>query len=138
MIDVGGPFAAPCRTVTYGSWSLQGWLVPIALEKRGSGRSEPLVIGPARAEATDSSTPVQDAITKKANKYGQLEAPLVVAVNVWDPFFGKSDEVAALFGKEQIVYYEDLPEPSAKLSREPHGVWIQGGTNRGTRGSRLS
>ena len=33
----------------------------------------------------------------------------------------------ALFGKEQIVYYEDRPDLSAKLSREPDGVWIQGG-----------
>ena len=126
-IDVGGPFAAPSRTVTYGSWSVQGWLVPIVPQKRSSGRSGPLVIGPGRVEATDSSTPVQNAIMKKANKYGHLESPLVVAVNVWDPFFGRSDEMEALFGKEQIVYYENLPGPSVKLSREPDGVWIQGG-----------
>ena len=126
-IDVGGPLAAPSRTVTHGSWSLQGWLVPIVPENRGSGRSRPLVIGPGRAEATDSSTPVQNAITKKANKYGHLDSPLVVAANVWDTFFGKSDEIEALFGKEQIVYYDESPELSAKLSREADGVWIQGG-----------
>ena len=127
VIDVAGPLAQPSRTIRSESWSLQGWLVPIAPEKRGGARSGPLVIGPARAEATDISSSVQKAIREKANKYGQLDSPLVVAVNVRDPFFGRDEEMEALFGKEQIVYYENRPDLSAKLSRKPDGVWIQGG-----------
>ncbi len=127
MIDVAGPFAAPCRTIGCGSWRLQGWLKPIASEKRDGGRSGPLVIGPARVEALDISTSVRNAIREKAKRYGQLDSPLVVATNVSDPFFGREDEMEALFGKEHIVYYDDRPDLYAKLGREPDGVWIRGG-----------
>ena len=127
LVDRVGPFAAPSRTIESGSWRLQGWLIPIAPERRGRGRSQPLVIGPARTEMIDCSTSVQHAILKKANKYGQLDSPLVVAVNVRHPFFDKDDEIEALFGKEQVVYYEDRPDLSPKLGRKPDGVWIRGG-----------
>ena len=127
QIDRSGPFAAPSRTIQSGAWSLTGWLEPIAPEKRGDGSSRPLVKGPARTEITDDSTPVRHAILDKANKYGQLDAPLVVAVNVCDPFFDKDDELETLFGKERLVYFEGRPDLLPKLSREPDGVWIRGG-----------
>lgn len=127
QIDRSGPLAAPFRTIQSGSWSLTGWLEPIAPEKRGVGRSRTLGIGLARTEVTDNSTPVQRAILKKASKYGQLDAPLVVAVNISDSFFDKDDEIETLFGKEQIVYSEGRPDLSLELGREPDGVWIRGG-----------
>lgn len=127
LIDRSGLFAAPFRRIQSGSWSLTGWLEPIAPGKRGDGRSRPLVKGPARTEVTDDSTPVRQAILDKASKYGQLNAPLVVAVNVCDPFFDKDDELETLFGKEQIVYFEGRPDLSPELGREPDGVWIRGG-----------
>ena len=127
LIDRKGPFAAPSQTLKSGSWSLQGWLQPIAPEKRGDDRSRTLVIGPCRTEALDSSTPVQRAIQDKANKYGKLDEPLVVAVNVRDSLFDKDDEIEALFGKEQVAYFEERPALSPKFSRKPDGVWIQGG-----------
>ena len=109
LIDRKGPFAAPSRTIKCGSWSLQGWLEPIAPEKRGDDRTRTLVIGPARTEGCDSSTPIQRAVQKKASKYGRLDAPLVVAVNVSDPFLDKNAEMEALFGKEQVTYFEERP-----------------------------
>ena len=127
LIDRKGPFAAPSRTIKCGDWSLQGWLKPIAPEKRGDDRSRTLVIGPARTEAVDSSTPVQRAVRKKAGKYGRLDAPLVVAANVRDFSFDKDDVMEALFGKEQITYFEEHPDLPPKLHYKPDGVWIQGG-----------
>ena len=127
LIEQGGPDAAPSRKINHGAWSLQGWLVPIFPRRRGDDRSRTLVIGPARSGMIDSSTPVKRAIQKKANKYGHLDMPLVVAVNVRDFFFDKDAEMEALFGKEQITFFEDRPDLSVKLHREPDGVWIQGG-----------
>ena len=127
LIDRDGPFAAPSQTITCGSWSLQGWLEPIAPERRGDDRSRTLVIGPARTGGFDSSTPIQRAVKKKASKYGRLDAPLVVAANVRDPFSDKDAEMEVLFGKEQITYFEERPDFRPKLGRKPDGVWIQGG-----------
>ena len=127
LIDVGGPNAAPSEKIEYGTWSLHGWLVPLPPEKRGDGRLRTLVIGPARSGMIDSSTPVQDAVRKKAKKYRHLNAPLVVAVNARDFFFDKDDEMGALFGKEQVTFIKDRPDLPVKLTRKDDGVWIQGG-----------
>ena len=127
LIDEGGLRAAPSRKVDYGAWSLQGWLVPMSPEKRGDGKSRTLVIGPARSEMMDSSTPIQRAIRKKAMKYCHLNAPLVVAANVRDFFFDKDAQMEALFGKERFTYFEERPDLPPKLGRKPDGVWIQGG-----------
>ena len=127
LIDREGSFAAPFKTIKSGSWSLKGWLEPIPPEKRGDDRPRTLVIGPARTEAQDSSTPVQRAVRKKAGKYGRLDTPLVVAANVLDLLLDKDAEMEALFGKEQITYFEERPDLPPKLGRKPDGVWIQGG-----------
>ena len=128
LIDEIGTFAAPSRTIKCGTWSLQGWLRPIAPEKRGDGRLRTLVIGPARSGEVDSSTPIQRAVQKKAQKYGHLDGPFVVAANVRrDIFLDKDAEMEALFGKEQITFFKDRPDLSPKLGRKPDGVWIQGG-----------
>ena len=75
----------------------------------------------------DSSTPVQHAIQKKAGKYGHLDAPLVVAVNVRDSIFDEDDEMQALFGKEQVTFTRDRPDLPVRLTRKADGVWIKGG-----------
>ena len=127
LIDREGSFAASSQTIKCGSWSLQGWLEPIAPGKRGDDRSRTLVIGPARTEAHDSSTSVQRAVRKKAGKYGRLDAQLVLAANARDPFFDKIAEMEALFGNERVTYFEERPDLPPKLGRKPDGVWIQGG-----------
>ena len=127
LIDEGGLRAAPSRKIECGTWSLQGWLVPISPGKRGIRSSRTLIIGPARNDMVDWPTSVQHAVRKKAGKYGALGAPLVVAANVRDPFFDKESAMEALFGKEQITYVEERPDLPTKLGRKPDGVWIQGG-----------
>ena len=127
LINEGGGSAAPSRKINSGAWSLQGWLVPISPEKRGDGRFRTLVIGPARGGMIDSSTPVQNAIQKKAKKYGHLDAPLLVTANVRDFFFDKDAALEALFGKEQVTFNKDRPDLPVKLTRKADGVWIKGG-----------
>ena len=127
LIDAFGPYAAPSAKIECGTWSLHGWLDPLPLEQRGDGRPRTLVLGPARSGMVDSSTPVQRALQKKAGKYGHLDGPLVVAVNVRDPFFDEDDELQALFGKEQVTFTRDRPDLPVKLTRKADGVWIKGG-----------
>ena len=127
-IDAVGLTAAPSKKIEWNGWSIQGWLCPLPKEKRGDGKARTLVIGPARAEGVDPSTPVKRAVLEKAHKYGRLNAPLVVAVNSLDFFFNcRDDELEALFGKEQITYIEDSPAVSDRLTREPHGIWVERG-----------
>ncbi len=99
MIDEGGPKAAPSARITDNDWSLQGRLVP---------RNPPyverptVVVGPGRTGML-SSTPVQNAIQKKAKRY-DLDSPLVVAVNVCMLGFSEHEELEleVLFGHDGI------------------------------------
>ena len=101
--------------------------MPIPREERGDEKPKTLVIGLSRGGMIDSSTPVQHAIKKKAGKYGSLDAPLVVAVNVTDEFFDKGDEMSVLFGPQQVTFTPDRPDLPGRLTRKADGVWIKGG-----------
>ena len=124
LIEGKGPTAAPSRRIECGSWNLQGWLVPIPPEKRGSSRAQQLVIDPYRANWTNPVIPVRKALKKKAHKYGKLDAPLIVAVNARDMFYnGKDQDMEVLFGKEQLLYSRENPDLPPVPDREPSGVW---------------
>ena len=123
--DESGWRAAPSRKITCGDWSLQGWLRPIPQERRGDGNPRNMIIGPARAGGVGTPTQVRRAIVDKAGRYGRLDAPLVVACNVLDPFFNcVNDELDALFGREQVEFVEEHPEFPVELTREPNGIWV--------------
>ena len=126
LIDEKGPTAAPSRRIECRSWSLQGWLKPVALEKRGSSRAQQLVLDSYRALWTNPVIPVRKALKKKARKYGNLDAPLVVAVNARDMFYnGKDHDLEVLLGKERLLYSRENPDLPSVPDRELNGVWSQ-------------
>ena len=119
------------------TWSHEGWLVrvrPIPMNKEARGQSRRLIgIRNFGAGWIDGWTPIRDAVTFKAAKYGDLELPLVVAVNV-DAFnLDPIDEAQALFGQEQFVFNGVDPEP--RLERAPNGAWHGPAGPRGLRAS---
>ncbi len=124
LIKEKGRKAAPSRRIECGSWSLQGWLVPIPLKKRGSSRAQQLVLDSYRALWTNPVIPVRKALKKKARKYGNLDAPFVVAVNARDMFYnGKDHDLEVLFGKERLLYSRENPDLPSVPDREPNGLW---------------
>ena len=126
LINEKGRKAAPSRSIECGNWSLQGWLKPISLEKRGNSRSRKIVIEPYLAARTNSVTPVRNALKKKGRKYRNLDAPLVVAMNARDMFYnGEVHDMEVLFGKEQLLYSKENPDLPPVSNREPNGVWSQ-------------
>ena len=127
QIRVMGEFYAPFAELRGKGWRLRGELVPISPEHRLDGKARELIIGPIGTFAGDASPEVQKAVSKKASKYGRLNAPLIVAANVLDIRFDREAELAALFGQEQIQYFPSRPDVPDKLIRKPDGVWIKGG-----------
>ena len=127
LIDEKGLTAAPSRRIECGTWNLQGWLVPIPLEERGSSPAQQLVLGPNRALWTNPVIPVRKALkqkARKARKYGNLDAPFVVAVNARDMFYnGKDHDMEVLFGKERLLYSRENPDLPSVSDREPNGLW---------------
>ena len=106
---------------------MEGWLNPISPDKRLSEPSRQFVIGDHLGKYTDCATPVRDALKKKARKYRNLDAPLVLAVNVRDMFYnGCQCDMEVLFGKEQLVFSSDHPDSPPRLDRKQNGFWSCG------------
>ena len=109
------------------TWSHDGLTLFIRAIRKSipsaNGRPIGFSMGEARWVRTDQD--IRDAIEQKANRYGKLSLPLIVAVNVVSDQCEDYDIFNALFGSE-VVEFISLPEKSyvAQLdNRQPNGVW---------------
>ena len=124
LIDERGRNAAPSQKIEFGDWCLEGWLRPISPEKRKRDSTRRLILGDNRAVPTDCAGPVRKALQKKAQKYRNLDAPLVVAVHTRDLFYnGQDHDMEVLFGEGQLLYSKEHPELPSEFDRKPNGVW---------------
>lgn len=108
-------------------WSHEEWEVTIRaipLEAKYRGTHEQMIgIRGNGATWIDSWTPIRNAIQNKTNRYGQLNFPLVVAVNVTSFKLNPIDEMQALFGQEQFTFSSNSLE-APHFSRAANGAWI--------------
>lgn len=109
-------------------WQHEDWTVtlrpiPMRKEKRGSARALVGAFGEG-GRIIDDWTPLRDAVRKKGRKYGELDKPLVVAVNARSFNLDPIDEMQALFGQEQYVEYVNRPDIGGRLTRVPNGAWV--------------
>lgn len=68
----------------------------------------------------DATSRIQDAISEKAKKYGQLDKPYVIAINMKSHYFNRNFLFEALFGREVTHFYEDGKIVEARLD---DGIW---------------
>jgi hypothetical protein len=68
---------------------------------------------------------IRSAIEAKAKKYGELDRPLVIAINVMDIFCEQCDILNALFGEERVVVtrQSDGQWRHDWGTRTPNGAW---------------
>lgn len=108
------------------NWSHEGWdlqirPIPISPERRGHS-SNLIGMSGIGGGMLDAWSPIKDAVKFKGGKYGQLDKPLVIAVNFDSSFLHRIDEMQALFGQEQIVF--NPRSKKSEMKRAPNGVWI--------------
>lgn len=121
-IDTNGYDAIPHLDWRHEEWSLTIRPIPLKSHRRGKTRA---LIGAARGRvgSIDSWTPIRDAVKFKGSKYGQLELPLLVAVNVDTFALDRIDEMQALFGQERYLISVGQPECEPEMQRVPNGAW---------------
>lgn len=88
-------------------WSHDGWEIefeplPKSTENRGRPGVRPIGIRAPEVRWMDSASEIRGAVKSKAKKYGRLDRPLVVCVNVLD-WIDRDDVLNALLGDEQTV-----------------------------------
>lgn len=103
-------------------WSLSCIAIPLKPEQRGSSTRLLLSKGNG-ANWVNRSDSIRDAIVSKANKYGKLDAPLIVAVNCNCFTLDEHEELDALFGGLRYNFIQDRPDIEAWLSRASDGAW---------------
>jgi hypothetical protein len=123
LLDGGD--ALPSFTWSDGGWEIEFQAYPRRKERRDlpglrvvGPRSEPLV--------TDSDERLRQAVMNKAGRYGQLDLPYVIAVNVVADKFDEIDLMEALFGKEVFAMEVGPDGPQVKMvGRKPDGAFFR-------------
>lgn len=109
------------------AWEDEGWrlefhALPLRDEVRGKPRSALGMLGPGEAVVVDNVTGIHRALDSKKSKYGQLDAPLVVAVLSNTMYPTKDYEFEqALYGVSSYRPHESPHHPDS-LFRE--GFWL--------------
>jgi hypothetical protein len=135
-IRLNGPNHRPRWRWSDRKWTIDFSAIPKSPHLRGKAGVRPMGIEFEGVGWVDDRTPLRDAILEKAQKYGRLDLPFVVAVNSLAYHLDRIDILEALFGRERFVYTPisgGAVEPN--VGRVPDGVWT---SPTGPRYTRLS
>ncbi len=130
--ETGGMDALPSWSFTHDGWIVNFQPIPKKPEARNKQGARPIGTQRTGFYKGNRTTPIRDAIKKKAGRYGELELPYIVAVNT----LGFIDEIhimEALFGKEQSVDLSQSKPVNTQMSRVPDGAWTSRNGPRNTR-----
>ncbi|MCK4830990.1 hypothetical protein KA005_85560, partial [bacterium] len=121
-VDENGFDAIPTMVWRHDNWDIKFEAIPIKSDRRGRGQR---VIGTLSGGARwiNGWEPIRDAIRSKGNHYGELDKPLVVAVNVDAFSLDRIDEMQALFGQEEYVFNRSNLDAQPEMRRAPNGAW---------------
>lgn len=113
--------AMPSMTWRHEAWEVTLRALPVSPERRGTTTR---LVGAMRMGLRwiNAWEPLRAAVSSKANRYGDITMPLVIAINSDSFDLDPIDEVQALFGEEQWVENLDYPERSGSR-RVPNGAW---------------
>lgn len=113
--------------VDYIEWEHDGWkvkVIPVPLKPERRGKSKSLIgAGPIEGGWIDDWSPIRKAVKSKGGRYGDLNAPLIVAVNMNSFRLDPIDEVQALYGQEEFVTTVGSGG-GFDFQRAPNGAWI--------------
>jgi hypothetical protein len=125
----------PRTTLDAGGWKITCQAFPRSESSRGDRDFPTIGIYPSRGGISTARPDILGKLQSKASRYGQLDAPYVIAVQSQGVVANEDDFERALFGEEvvRIPVGPDAPVGEATVDRDPHGLWQWGDRQRGTR-----
>ena len=118
-----GRRAAPYDKIKIGDWTLTVWLVPTPKDDRSRTSEIPIVRGRFSVKRIDPISSVRKALKKKAKKYRELDAPLVLAVNTLNPYYSAEECDADVLCGNLLIQFETGAVDRTQCVREPNGFW---------------
>ena len=98
-------------------------VIPVSPENRGKLNHRFIGMYPACVRWGGTDSAIRAAIRKKATKFGQLDAPYIIAVNCVSKWgTDHIDEMQALFGTEEFVSTNLNQQP--QFRQKPDGIWF--------------
>lgn len=96
--------------------------IPKKPEARGKGQR---IIGAQFGEAQwdNSWESLRNSIKSKGSRYGTLDKPILISVNVESMPIDRIDEMQALFGEEKFVFNRSNLGDQPRMRRKPNGAW---------------
>lgn len=124
LLAQGGLDALPSEVFEHDGWYIEVIPTPKSPESRGKPGIRPVGARFYEVHEVDYRTPLRNAILKKAGRYGRLDRPFVVAVNVVAQHIGRIDVMEALFGKERYFFAPYDPARELRMERAGDGAWV--------------
>lgn len=116
----------PRHSFAEDGWSLEFTALPLGPETAGKGGRLVGVFGAKRAAGVDNVSPLARAVDQKANRYGALDAPLVIAVMANTEFPTRDYQIQeALYGLSAAPPREAAKEPGV-LYQDGHWLTRKG------------
>jgi hypothetical protein len=135
-LEKGGLHALPTFPWSHQGWDVIFYPLPKSPEKRGKPGVRPIGLTMPGARYVDVHTSVRSSVAGKATKYGNLDLPFIVAVNVLDEFADLHLVLDGLLGQECVVVTERRDGSSEhRIDRTPDGAWFGA---RGSQNTRVS
>lgn len=119
---IPGRIEAEPLEISHGEWSLT-----LTAYRRTDRPSHRLIdVDPGRVGMSTDDTDLRKNILTKTKQHGDIDNPLIIAINRPGTWEDREDELSALFGKEQLSWQVDEHGNVVTLphkSREPDAVW---------------
>lgn len=103
-LAAGGLQAMPRWVFREADWVIEFMPQPKSIERRGSPDVKPLGFKMEGMSIIDSPADIRTALEKKASKYGALDLPFVVGINVLEHCDERLDALPAFYGTENFVF----------------------------------
>ena len=125
QFEQGGFETLPRWEWKHDDWQITFFPIPKKPEARGKPGVCPIGIQMYDARLITPHIGIKKAIQDKATKYGELDLPYIVAINVMDEFGADDIDISnALFGEEQVtIIFHGNELIDQRPGRKPNGAW---------------
>jgi len=124
LLEIGGLKALPRWRRTHDGWDITFVAIPKSPKTRGKKGIRPIGYKTFRFRKLEEHEYIRKAIKEKATKYGELNLPYIIAINVMSIFKDDAFIKDALFGREGIMAFRK-PDGTFvhRPERSPNGIW---------------
>jgi len=124
QFEQGGLEVLPHWDLEHDGWQITFFPIPKKPEARGKPGVRPIGLQMQGVRLLTPHVRIRKSIQDKATKYGKLDLPYIVAINVIDEFGVDDIDISnALFGEEQVTINFRGNELEHRFWRKPNGAW---------------